>query len=173
MSKENSKDYTNPVGKSVPRIDGKGIVTGQAKYVFDMALPNMLFGKMLRSPHAHARIISINTSKAEKLPGVKAIITAKDTHNIKFGSNESFGLNGSSRCNTRANLCRRLRSVSSHQISIRYRRHLDMDINTVKKGAGYLGSVAVDLWISTLALVLRISKITAWTWIHSGNQHET
>jgi len=82
--------YVDPVGKSVPRIEGKGIVTGQTKYVFDLSFPNMLIGKMLRSPHAHARIISIDTSKAEALEGVKAIITAKDTFQIKFGSNEYF-----------------------------------------------------------------------------------
>jgi 4-hydroxybenzoyl-CoA reductase subunit alpha len=82
--------YLNPVGKNVPRIDGKGLVTGQTKYVFDLKLPGMLFGKMLRSHHAHAKILSIDTSKAEKLPGVKAIITAKDTLGIKFGSNEYF-----------------------------------------------------------------------------------
>ena len=74
----------------MPRIEGRGIVTGQLKYVFDVQMANMLVGKMLRSPHAHARIISIDTSKAEALPGVKAIITAKDTHQIKFGSNEYF-----------------------------------------------------------------------------------
>ncbi len=85
-----NKNYVNPVGKSVPRIDGKGIVTGQAKYAFDVSFPNMLVGKMLRSPHPHARILSIDTSKAEVLPGVKAIITAKDTYLIKFGSNEYF-----------------------------------------------------------------------------------
>lgn len=84
------KENLNPVGKSVPRIDGRGIVTGQTKYVFDIGFPNMLVGKMIRSEHPHARIISIDTSKAEKLPGVKAIITAKDTHNIKYGSNEYF-----------------------------------------------------------------------------------
>ena len=84
------KEYVDPVGKSVPRIDGRGIVTGQTKYAFDVSFPNMLVGKMLRSPHPHARIISIDTSKAEKLPGVRAVITAKDTSNIKFGSNEYF-----------------------------------------------------------------------------------
>lgn len=84
------KKYIDPVGKSVPRIDGKGIVTGQTKYVFDVKFPNMLIGKMIRSPHAHARILKIDTSKAEALPGVKAIITAKDTYNIKYGSNEYF-----------------------------------------------------------------------------------
>ena len=82
--------YVDPVGKSVPRIEGRGIVTGQTKYAFDVYFPNMLVGKMLRSPHPHARIISIDTSKAEALPGVKSIVTAKDTHQIKFGSNEYF-----------------------------------------------------------------------------------
>lgn len=85
-----NKEYVNPVGKSVPRIDGRGMVTGQTKYAFDVSFPNMLVGKMIRSPHAHAKILSIDTSKAEKLPGVHAIITARDTHQIKFGSNEYF-----------------------------------------------------------------------------------
>jgi len=85
-----NKEFVNPVGKSVPRIDGKGIVTGQTKYAFDVSFPNMLMGKMIRSPHPHARILSIDTSKAEKLPGVRAIIKAQDTYNIKFGSNEYF-----------------------------------------------------------------------------------
>lgn len=82
--------YVDPVGKSVPRLEGRGVVTGQLKYAFDLSFPGMLIGKMLRSPHAHAKILSIDTSKAEALPGVKAIVTAKDTHQIKFGSNEYF-----------------------------------------------------------------------------------
>ncbi len=82
--------YVNPVGKSVARIDGRGLVTGQAKYVYDLKLPGMLTGKMIRSHVPHALIRNIDTSAAEKLPGVKAIITAKDTYNIKFGSNEFF-----------------------------------------------------------------------------------
>ncbi len=84
------KKLINPVGKPVPRIDGRGLVTGEAKYTFDLKVPGMLIGKMIRSPHAHARIIRIDTSKAEKIPGVKAIITARDTYEIKFGSNEYF-----------------------------------------------------------------------------------
>src|SRR4051812_46420106 len=79
--------YVDPVGKSVPRLEGRGVVTGQLKYAFDISFPNMLVGKMLRSPHAHARIVSIDTSKAEALEGVKAVVTARDTHQIKFGSN--------------------------------------------------------------------------------------
>jgi len=90
MNQKRNKKYLDPVGKSIPRIDGKGLVTGQTKFTSDLALPGMLYGKMIRSPHAHAKIISIDTSKAEKLPGVKSIVTAKDTFNIKFGSNEYF-----------------------------------------------------------------------------------
>lgn len=90
LQQNHNIDFINPVGKSVPRIDGFGMVTGQTKYAFDVSFPNMLVGKMIRSPHAHAKIISIDTTEAEKLPGIHAIITAKDTHLIKFGSNEHF-----------------------------------------------------------------------------------
>ncbi len=90
MEERKKQKTTSPVGKSVPRIDAMAKAYGEAKYVFDMALPGMLVGKMLRSPHAHAKILKIDTSKAEKLPGVKAVITAQDTLKIKFGSNEYF-----------------------------------------------------------------------------------
>jgi len=62
------------VGKSVARIDAFERVTGQAQYTGDIQLPGMLYARVLRSPHPHARIVSIDTSKAEKLPGVKAVI---------------------------------------------------------------------------------------------------
>ena len=73
------------IGKSVPKIDGRVKVTGQAKYTGDLRFPNMLVGKILTSPHAHARILSIDTSEAEKLPGVKAVITHKDVPTLKYG----------------------------------------------------------------------------------------
>ncbi len=73
------------IGHSVPRIDGPEKVTGAAKYTLDLKFPNMLFGKILTSPHAHARIISIDTSEAEALPGVKAVITHKDVPDLKYG----------------------------------------------------------------------------------------
>ncbi len=73
------------VGKPVPRIDGKVKVTGTATYADDLVLPGMLHGKLLRSPYAHARILSIDTSKAEKLPGVRAVITGKDFPGIVVG----------------------------------------------------------------------------------------
>jgi xanthine dehydrogenase molybdenum-binding subunit len=63
------------VGKSLPRIDGIDKVTGAAKYAADIKLKNMLYAKLLRSPHAHARVKGIDTSAAEKLPGVRAVAT--------------------------------------------------------------------------------------------------
>src|SRR5919108_5820784 len=66
------------VGTRPVRPDGVDKVTGRARFGADFNLPGQLVGKVLRSPHAHAVIKSIDTSKAEKLPGVKAVITAKD-----------------------------------------------------------------------------------------------
>src|SRR5689334_4858018 len=66
------------VGTRPLRPDGVDKVTGRAKFGADIHLPNMLIGKVLRSPHAHANIRSIDTSKAAALPGVKAVITAAD-----------------------------------------------------------------------------------------------
>lgn len=62
------------VGTEVPRIDGHLKVSGRAKYTFDVALPGMLWAAVLRSPHAAARVKSIDTSAAAKRPGVKAVI---------------------------------------------------------------------------------------------------
>ncbi len=66
------------IGTRPIRHDGVDKVTGRAKYGADYTFPGMLHGKVLRSPHAHANIKSINIDKALKLPGVKAIVTAKD-----------------------------------------------------------------------------------------------
>jgi CO/xanthine dehydrogenase Mo-binding subunit len=74
------------VGTSPVKHDGLDKVTGRAKFGADLFLPGMLFGKILRSPHAHARIKSIDTSAAEKLPGVKAVITRADFPEIKAGT---------------------------------------------------------------------------------------
>jgi CO/xanthine dehydrogenase Mo-binding subunit len=58
--------------------DGADKVTGRAAYGADFDMPGQLVGKILRSPHAHARIVSIDTSKAKALPGVKAVVTGAD-----------------------------------------------------------------------------------------------
>jgi xanthine dehydrogenase molybdopterin-binding subunit B len=78
------KDYA-VIGKSKPKIDAREKVTGQARYTADLKFPNMLYGKILTSPHAHARILSIDTSEAETIPGVKAVITHKDVPTLKYG----------------------------------------------------------------------------------------
>src|SRR4029450_7033273 len=67
------------------RHDGWDKVTGAARYGADIQLPGMLHGMILRSPHAHARIRSINTSKAAALPGVWAVATAADFPNLAQG----------------------------------------------------------------------------------------
>ena len=66
------------VGTRGPRADGIDKVTGRARFGADIHVPNMLVGKVLRSPHPHARIRSIDTSKALALPGVKAVVTSSD-----------------------------------------------------------------------------------------------
>jgi xanthine dehydrogenase molybdenum-binding subunit len=66
------------VGKAFPRKDALAKVTGGAQYTADIRLPGMLYAKCLRSPYAHAKILSIDTRRAEALPGIEAVITYKD-----------------------------------------------------------------------------------------------
>ena len=79
---ENAKKYAWPkpptvLTTSVERLDGPLKVTGRAKYTFDMTRPGMLYGKIVRSPHAHAKIVSIDLSAARSAPGVKAAVLWK------------------------------------------------------------------------------------------------
>jgi xanthine dehydrogenase YagR molybdenum-binding subunit len=62
------------LGKRISRTDGPDKVTGRAKYTYDLNRPGMLYGKIVRSPHAHARVVSVDLSAAEKMPGVKAVM---------------------------------------------------------------------------------------------------
>jgi 4-hydroxybenzoyl-CoA reductase alpha subunit len=71
------------IGKRLPRIDARTKATGEAIYTMDIQLPQMLYGKILRSPYPHARISHIDTSRAEHLPGVRGVITAKDISSDK------------------------------------------------------------------------------------------
>jgi len=73
------------VGQSVVRIDSLAKATGEARYTADLTLPRMLHAKVLRSPHAHARILNVDTSKAERLSGVKAVVTGQDAAGVKWG----------------------------------------------------------------------------------------
>ncbi|MDP6560478.1 MAG: molybdopterin-dependent oxidoreductase [Candidatus Binatia bacterium] len=73
------------VGKSLPRIDALEKVTGSANYGADLSISGMLHGKVLRSPYPHAVISHIDTSRAEKLKGVRGVITGDDAPGIKIG----------------------------------------------------------------------------------------
>ncbi|HAI09693.1 MAG TPA: hypothetical protein DCM17_10220, partial [Dehalococcoidia bacterium] len=66
------------IGAPVTQIEGPSKVTGQTRYAADVDLPGMLWGKILRSPHPHARIVGIDASKAWSVPGVKAVVTGQD-----------------------------------------------------------------------------------------------
>ncbi|MFQ5850986.1 MAG: xanthine dehydrogenase family protein molybdopterin-binding subunit [Candidatus Binatia bacterium] len=70
------------VGQNVPRVDGIDKVTGKAKFTGDLVIPGMLHGKILRSPYPHARIVSIDATRAEALDGVVVVLTAADVSNI-------------------------------------------------------------------------------------------
>src|SRR5215475_563953 len=70
------------IGTRPIRHDGIDKVTGRAKYGADYSFADMLHGRILRSPHAHAKIKSINVEKALRLPGVKAVVTAQDLPDI-------------------------------------------------------------------------------------------
>ena len=76
------------VGTRQPRLDGPEKVSGRAMFTDDVRPAGMLHGKVLRSTHKHARIVSIDTSKAEALPGVKAIVLADDAKGIWASQNE-------------------------------------------------------------------------------------
>ncbi len=68
-----------------PRLDAPAKATGKAKYADDLSMAGMLYGAILQSPLAHAKILNIDTSKAKKLPGVKAVLTAKEVGLVKYG----------------------------------------------------------------------------------------
>src|SRR5712692_8689240 len=78
-------DKLSVIGQSLPKIDAWAKVTGETKFADDMVLARMAHGKLLRSPHSHARIKRIDTSRAAALPGVYAVITGHDLPRVKFG----------------------------------------------------------------------------------------
>lgn len=79
------------LGKRVEPVDGPVKVTGGARYTADIVLPGMLYGKILRSPFAHARILNIDTTRAKGLPGVRAVLTAKEIGRVPYGFMIPFG----------------------------------------------------------------------------------
>lgn len=85
---------TEVVGARIPRVDAYERVSGAAVYPQDISLPDMLHGAILRCPHAHAKVLEIDTSKAEKMPGVRAVLTGDSPGAAQpwyFGRGRSFG----------------------------------------------------------------------------------
>jgi 4-hydroxybenzoyl-CoA reductase subunit alpha len=86
MSKKS--DTYSVIGKRQPRLDGPFKATGRSQFTDDVILPGTLHGKIVRSPITRGKILNIDTSRAKKLPGVKAIITHKDTGGLMVGSDQ-------------------------------------------------------------------------------------
>jgi CO/xanthine dehydrogenase Mo-binding subunit len=80
------------IGQRTVRPDGVDKVTGRAAFAADTTMPGMIWGKVKRSPHPHARIKSIDTSKAEALPGVKAVVTARDVVDFPLDKSVMLGI---------------------------------------------------------------------------------
>ena len=81
----NARKYAWPekpvvISTRVKRLDGTDKVAGRAKYSFDINRPGMIFGKMVRSPHPHARIVNVDLSEARRAPGVKAALVWKEAN---------------------------------------------------------------------------------------------
>ena len=90
----NTSSAHQVVGKRLPRVDAKERVTGQAIYPADLSLPGMVHAKLLRSPHAHARIRSIDVAQAQALKGVLAVVTAADFPELPVGATIPMGETG-------------------------------------------------------------------------------
>jgi 4-hydroxybenzoyl-CoA reductase subunit alpha len=78
------KEYSI-INTRLPRVDAHAKVTGDARYTDDLSMPNMLYGALLQSPLAHAKILNIDVSAAKKLAGVKEVVTSSEASHVKFG----------------------------------------------------------------------------------------
>jgi putative selenate reductase molybdopterin-binding subunit len=81
-----SREELRVVGKSVPRVDGVKLVLGKPAYTDDFTPPGVLHGRVLRSPHAHARMTRIDASRARSLPGVRVVLTHHEVRPVRFTS---------------------------------------------------------------------------------------
>ena len=84
-SEHERKDRFSIIGQSLPKIDAWAKVTGETQFADDLVLPRMAYGKLLRSPHPHARSSASTPRAPAALPGVYAVITGHDLPRVKFG----------------------------------------------------------------------------------------
>src|SRR5207253_6644804 len=86
-------EHRTLIGKRITRVDSPVKVSGLAKYTYDVHRPGLLYGKILRCPHAHAKVVSIDISAAEKMPGVKVVKIIQDAgKEIKWAGDEVAGV---------------------------------------------------------------------------------
>src|SRR5215467_1672814 len=76
--------YTT-IGQPTPRVEGQDKVTGATQYTADVALPGTLWGRALRSPSPHARIVRLDASRARQVPGIHTVLTGADVRGIRYG----------------------------------------------------------------------------------------
>ena len=84
MREDKKMPYTT-IGQPTTRVEGQDKVTGTTQYTADVALPGTLWGRALRSPLPHARILRLDTSRAQQVPGIHAVLTGADVRGIRYG----------------------------------------------------------------------------------------
>lgn len=133
-----AEDNRNLIGKRISRVDSPVKVSGQAKYTYDVKRPDMLFGKVLRCPYAHARVVSIDTAAAEKMPGVKAVhIIQGPNSNIHWAGDDVAVV---------AAVDESTAEDAVRAISVKYEKlpHLVIDTEPPKGAAEEQGPLSVD-----------------------------
>jgi len=125
---EQPRSKYNWIGKSMKRVEDPRLLAGKGKYVDDIELPRMAHAAVMRSPHAHARIISIDTSKAKKLPGVLLVMTGKEAAEVT-GPTASFASP----------------PVTQYAIATDRVRHVGEPVAAVVADSRYIAEDAIDL----------------------------
>jgi xanthine dehydrogenase YagR molybdenum-binding subunit len=131
-------EHRTLIGKRISRVDSAVKVSGQAKYTYDVKRPGLLFGKILRCPYAHAKVISIDTSAAEKMPGVKAVhIIQKPNSTIHWAGDDIVAV---------AAADERTAEDAIRAIEVKYQKlpHLVSDAEPPKGAAEAQGPLSMD-----------------------------
>src|SRR5215471_1554427 len=126
------------IGKRTTRVDSSVKVSGQAKYTYDVKRPGMLYGKMLRCPYAHSKVVSIDTSAAEKMPGVKAVhLVQGPGTQIHWAGDEVVAI---------AAVDERTAEDAARRVIVKYEKlpHLVSDAEPPKGAAEEQGPLSVD-----------------------------
>ena len=140
------------IGTRPVRPDGIEKVTGQAIYGADVRLPGMVHGAVLRSPHAHARIKRIDTSRAEALPGVLAVITGADVPSVESGTTDAGEEMGNAKYTAEKTMARDKVLFKGHPVAAL----AALDLNTALEAAKL-----IEVDYEVLQPVLNVDQATA------------